>query len=174
MQKAKKGGKTSKIFLSKNCKLYDATEINELETGTTPTLKTKNKIAEIKGEECSISDCSSAEDPDSEIKLKNKRVVQKKDALSDKQVQKEEDKPNPIGAWFKDVFMFCGTGNKGCLGKEKMPKDDESTRNYGGMEQKGKKTKLQSFNNPHKKARRRRNSMSSSESSSESDDSISQ
>ena len=101
----------------------------------------------------------------------NKRLV-KKEGLSDKPVEKEDDKPNPVGAWFKDIFMFCGTGNKGCLGKEKMPKDDTSVQNYGGMEEKSKKTKLQSFNNPHKKGRRRKNSMSSSESSS-SEDSIS-
>ena len=60
MDKAKKKGKTSQIFLSKNCKLYDAGEINELETGTTPHLRQKSKIAEIKNEEMDISDCSSA------------------------------------------------------------------------------------------------------------------
>jgi len=104
-------------------------------------LRQKSKIAEIKNEEVDISDCSSAEEPDSEIKLKNKRVVQAA-TLSDKPV-KQEDSPNPVGAFFKNIFGFCGTGNKGCLGKEKMPKDDESTRNYGGMEQKTtKKTKL--------------------------------
>lgn len=109
---------------------------------------------------------------DSDIKLKNKRVVQRK-TLEDKDKNKEES-PNPVGNFFKNIFGFCGTGNKGCLGKEKMPKiDDESTLNYGGMEQKSKKAKLQSFNNPHKKGRRRRNSMSSSEDSSKSDDSIS-
>jgi hypothetical protein len=80
-----------------------------------------------------------------------------------------------VGAFFKNIFGFCGTGNKGCLGKEKIPKDDESTRNYGGMEQKTtKKTKLQSFNHPHKKAKRRKGSMSSSEESEDSEDSVSQ
>ena len=46
-------------------------------------LRQKSKIAEIKNEEVDISDCSSAEEPDSEIKLKNKRVVQAQ-TLSDK------------------------------------------------------------------------------------------
>ena len=83
MLKAKKKGKTSQIFLSKNCKLYDATEINELETGMTPTLKTKKKISEIGKEDLDISDCSSAEQPDSEVKIKNKRMV-KCETLEDK------------------------------------------------------------------------------------------
>lgn len=42
LKKARKKGKTSGIFLSKNCKLYGATEISELETGATPGLKQKS------------------------------------------------------------------------------------------------------------------------------------
>jgi hypothetical protein len=120
-----------------------------------------------------VSDCSSLEEHEhdhTEIKLKNKRVV-RKETLPDED-KKPEDEPSAIGTWFKDLFMFCGTGNKGCLGKEKQPKEDVNT-NYGGMESKPAKVKLQSFAHSHKKGKRRRSqSHSSSSSSEESDDSI--
>jgi hypothetical protein len=123
----------------------------------------------MKKHDMDISDCSSLEAPESDIKLKNQR--KKIETIENKPKPEEEEKPSAIGTWFKEIFLFCGTGNKTCLGKEKGPPLDSATQNYGGMEQRTKQTKLQSFNNSQKKARRRRSSSDSSSSSSNSSDS---
>jgi hypothetical protein len=58
--------------------------------------------------------------------LKNQRKA-RVETLDDKPKEAEDDKPSAIGNWFKDLFLFCGTGNKGCLGKEKAPEKDPAT-----------------------------------------------